>query len=119
MTVLQAWALGTEAAGALLLVFEHYWILHGWGDRFFAWCYGGLAPEPTAHAHWERTWDRRSALAVHGLGLATLLMAAGLWSYSVNAGLAFAGAAELAASFATERARRRAARAEGQARDRL
>jgi hypothetical protein len=115
MTTLQLWIAGTEAVGALLLVVEHYLILHGWGDRVLAWYYGAPAPAPTAHAHWERSWDRRTLLTVCALGLALVLMAAGLWQYSAGVGLAFTGAAEATASFVMQRAIWRAHKLEGQA----
>jgi hypothetical protein len=109
MSALQSLVLGAETATALLLVAEHYLILHGWDDRLLAWYHGRPAPLPTPHAHWERSWGRRTALTVYGLALATVLMGAGLWDYSVNAGLAFTGVAEMAASFVMQRAIWRAA----------
>jgi hypothetical protein len=107
-----------EAFAALFLVAYHYLVLHGWRARLLAAYRGCPDPGPTAHAHWEKSWDRRTRAGAYALGLASVLMLAASWSYSLDAGLAFTAAAELAASLVMRRSHRRAAQAEGQARDR-
>jgi hypothetical protein len=115
VTALQWWTADAEALAALLLVAYHYLVLHGWRARLLAVLYGCPDPGPTAHAHWEKSWGRRTRAGAYALGLAWALMLAASWSYSLDAGLAFTGAAELAASLVMRRSHRRAAQAEGQA----